>query len=77
LASRLERDEWHAKTLKVCGMVREAKRVRDEEWFEEYVVVNELQQQVRILRRLLDFPEEKKEEEAGWPYLKDLPIPDD
>jgi hypothetical protein len=77
LASRLERDEWHAKTLKVCRMIREAKRLRDGEWFEEYIVVNELQQQVRIMRRLLEWPEEKKEEEVGWPYLKDLPIPDD
>ena len=76
LASRLDRDHWYAQTLKVCEMIRTAKRLRDDEWHEEYKVIADLQGQVRILRRVVGMEPERPEEEGGWSYLKDLPLLD-
>lgn len=76
LASRLDRDHWYAQTLKVCEMIRTAHRIRTEEWAEEYTVVAALQGEVRCLRRVIGMDPEKPEEESGWPYLKDLPLPE-
>ncbi|OAP55297.1 hypothetical protein AYL99_10270 [Fonsecaea erecta] len=76
LQSRLDRDHWYAQTLKVCEMIRTAHRLRTDEWCEEYTVVAALQGEVRCLRRCMGMEPEKPEEETGWPYLKDLPLPE-
>ncbi|ETI20305.1 hypothetical protein G647_08339 [Cladophialophora carrionii CBS 160.54] len=76
LQSRLDRDHWHAQTLKVCEMIRTAHRLRSEEWHEEYTIIAALQGEVRILRRVIGMEAEKPEEETGWPYLKDLSLPE-
>ncbi|OQU98281.1 hypothetical protein CLAIMM_04090 [Cladophialophora immunda] len=76
LQSRLDRDHWYAQTLKVCEMIRTAHRLRTDEWCEEYTIVAALQGEVRCLRRCLGMEAEKPEEETGWPYLKDLPLPE-
>ena len=76
LASRLDRDHWYAQTLKVCEMIRTANRLRTDEWNEEYTIIATLQGQVRVLRRVFGMEAEAPEEEAGWPYLKDLPLPE-
>ena len=76
LQSRLDRDDWHAKTLRVCEMIRTANRLRTDEWCEEYAVVAGLQGEVRCYRRVLGMGVQKPEEEGGWPYLKDLPLND-
>ena len=76
LQSRLDRDHWHAQTLKVCEMIRTAYRLRTDEWCEEYKIISGLQSEVRCLRRCLGMEAEKPEQETGWPYLKDLPLND-
>lgn len=76
LQSRLDRDHWHAQTLKVCEMIRTAHRLRTDEWCEEYRVISGLQAEVRCYRRILGMEPEKPEDETGWPYLKDLPLND-
>ncbi|OAG37091.1 hypothetical protein AYO21_08739 [Fonsecaea monophora] len=76
LQSRLDRDHWYAQTLKVCEMIRTAHRLRTDEWCEEYTVIAGLQGEVRCLRRCMGMEAEKPEEETGWPYLKDLPLPE-
>ncbi|KIX96198.1 uncharacterized protein Z520_07976 [Fonsecaea multimorphosa CBS 102226] len=76
LQSRLDRDNWYAQTLKVCEMIRTAHRLRTDEWCEEYTIIAALQGEVRCLRRCLGMEPEKPEEETGWPYLKDLPLPE-
>lgn len=76
LQSRLDRDHWHAQTLKTCEMIRKANRLRCDEWCEEYSVVAGLQGEVRSYRRVLGMDVQKPEEEGGWPYLKDLPLND-
>jgi hypothetical protein len=75
LQSRMERDEWHAKCMKVCEMIRTAYRLRCEEWNEELSVISGLQGEVRILRKCLGMEEEKAEEETGWQYLSQVPSP--
>jgi septal ring factor EnvC (AmiA/AmiB activator) len=76
LESRLDRDHWHAQTLRVCEMIRTAYRLRTDEWGEEYPIISGLQSEVRCYRRVLGMEAEKPEEETGWPYLKDLPLND-
>jgi hypothetical protein len=76
LASRLDRDHWHAKTMRCCEIIRTANRLRTDEWCEEYAVVAGLQGEVRCYRRVLGMDPQKPEEEGGWPYLKDLPLND-
>lgn len=76
METRLDRDNWHAQTLKVCEMIRTANRLRNDEWTEDYKVIVGLQSQVRCLRRCLGMEAESPEEELGWPYLKDGPGPD-
>lgn len=73
LQSRLERDEWHAKCMQVCEMIRKAYRLRYDEWNKELVVISGLQEEVRILRKCLGMEEEKAEEETGWEYLREVP----
>ncbi|ERF73868.1 hypothetical protein EPUS_05880 [Endocarpon pusillum Z07020] len=74
LQSRLDRDYWHAQTLKVCEMLRTAYRLRTDEWGEELKIVSGLQNEVRVLRKALGMDVEKAEDETGWPYLKDAPL---
>lgn len=74
LQSRLDRDYWHAQTLKVCEMLRTAYRLRTDEWGEELKMVSGLQNEVRVLRKALGMDVEKAEDETGWPYLKDAPL---
>ena len=74
LQSRLDRDYWQAQTLKVCGMLRGAYRLRTEEWGEELNVISGLQNEVRVLRKALGMDVESSEDETGWPFLKDAPL---
>lgn len=74
LQSRLDRDYWQAQTLKLCGRLRAAYRLRTEEWGEELKVISGLQNEVRVLRKALGMDVETSEEETGWPYLKDAPL---
>ena len=71
LQSRMERDEWHAKCMQVCEMIRKAYRLRCEEWNQEQTVISGLQGEVRILRKCLGMEEERPEEETGWEYLRE------
>lgn len=75
LQSRLERDEWHAKCMQVCEMIRKAYRLRCDEWNQELSVIAGLQGEVRILRKCLGVEEERPEEETGWQYLREVPRP--
>ena len=70
LQSRLERDDWHAKCMRVCEMIRTAHRLRNEEDHEAIYVVARLQAEVRIYRRCLGMDQERPEAEAGWAYLR-------
>ena len=74
LQSRLERDEWHAKTLRVCSMIRHAYRLRVDEEYDHFKVISGLQCEVRALRNALGLEKEKPEEESGFEYLKDVPL---
>jgi hypothetical protein len=74
LQSRLDRDQWHAKTTRVCEMIRTAYRLRCEESNEQLEVISALQAEVRIYRKCLGMERQKPEEETGWPYLKDAPL---
>jgi hypothetical protein len=73
LASRLDRDHWHAQTMKCSEMIRTAYRLRCEEEEVPWRVVAGLQNEVRALRNALGMEVEKPEEEAGWEILKDMP----
>ncbi len=75
LQSRIERDDWHAKCMKVCEMIRTAYRLRCDEWNEEMSVISGLQGEVRILRKCLGMEAEKADEETGWQYLRQVPSP--
>ena len=74
LQSRLERDDWHAKCLRVCGMIRRAKRLADEDFADHIEVISGLQAEVRCLRKVIGLDKQKPDEETGWPYLKEVPL---
>ncbi|KAL9114419.1 MAG: hypothetical protein Q9227_001500 [Pyrenula ochraceoflavens] len=74
LSSRLERDEWHAKTLRLCGMIRHAYRLRVDEEHDHFKVISGLQCEVRALRNAVGLEREQPEEETGFEYLKDMPL---
>ena len=74
LQSRLDRDHWHAQTMKVCGMIRHAYRLRCDEWSEELAIISGLQNEVRVYRNAMGMEKERSEDETGWPYLKDAPL---
>jgi hypothetical protein len=74
LQSRLDRDHWHAQTMRVCEMIRRATRLRNDEWCDELKIISGLQNEVRVLRKALGMDVERPEEETGWPYLKDTPL---
>ncbi|OAL69766.1 hypothetical protein A7D00_5805 [Trichophyton violaceum] len=73
LASRLDRDYWHAQTMKCAEMIRTAYRLRCEEEELPLRIVAGLQNEVRAYRNALGMDPEKPEEEWGWEILKDAP----
>ncbi|KAI9923809.1 hypothetical protein ASPWEDRAFT_27873 [Aspergillus wentii DTO 134E9] len=73
LESRLDRDYWHAQTMKCAEMIRTAYRLRCEEEEVPIRVVAGLQNEVRAYRFALGMEAEKPEEEYGWEILKDVP----
>ncbi|KAL4900350.1 hypothetical protein BDW74DRAFT_188346 [Aspergillus multicolor] len=73
LESRLDRDHWHAQTLKCAEMIRTAYRLRCEEEEMPIRIVAGLQNEVRAYRNALGMEPEKPEEEYGWEILKDVP----
>lgn len=74
LQSRLDRDKWHAETMKASEMIRHAYKLRCDEEGEELKLIARLQAEVRLYRRCLGMEQEAPEEETGWPYLKDVPL---
>ncbi|KAJ5985872.1 hypothetical protein N7499_007838 [Penicillium canescens] len=73
LESRLDRDHWHAQTMKCAEMIRTAYRLRCEEDDLPTKIISGLQNEVRAYRFALGMEAEAKEEEYGWEYLKDIP----
>ncbi|KAL1883442.1 hypothetical protein Plec18167_002446 [Paecilomyces lecythidis] len=73
LESRLDRDHWHAMTMKCAEMIRTAYRLRCEEEETPIRIVAGLQNEVRAYRNALGMEPEKPEEEYGWEILKDAP----
>ncbi|RHZ66692.1 hypothetical protein CDV55_105851 [Aspergillus turcosus] len=73
LESRLDRDHWHAQTMKCAEMIRTAYRLRCEEEELPIRIVSGLQNEVRAYRNALGMEPEKPEEEYGWEILKDAP----
>jgi SRSO17 transposase len=73
LESRLDRDYWHAQTMRCAEMIRTAYRLRCEEEETPIRVISGLQNEVRAYRHALGMEPEKPEEEFGWELLKDLP----
>ncbi|KAL3494482.1 hypothetical protein BJX62DRAFT_40826 [Aspergillus germanicus] len=73
LESRLDRDHWHAQTMKCAEMIRTAYRLRCEEEELPIRIVAGLQNEVRAYRNALGMEPEKPEEEYGWEILKHVP----
>ncbi|KAL2813707.1 hypothetical protein BJX63DRAFT_212312 [Aspergillus granulosus] len=73
LESRLDRDHWHAQTMKCAEMIRTAYRLRCKEEELPIRVVAGLQNEVRAYRNALGMEPEKPEEEYGWEILKHVP----
>ncbi|KAJ5627992.1 hypothetical protein N7490_010220 [Penicillium lividum] len=72
LESRLDRDYWHAQTMRCAEMIRKAHRMRSEEDELPVRIVAGLQNEVRAYRNALGMEPEKPEEEYGWEILKDV-----
>lgn len=75
LASRLDRDHWHAQTMRLAEMLRTAYRLRCEEDQAPTRIIQALQSEVRALRSAIGLEPQRPEEEAGWDFLKDLSPP--
>lgn len=73
LDSRLDRDYWHAQTMKCAEMIRTAHRLRSEEDELPVRIIAGLQNEVRAYRNALGMEPERPEEEYGWEILKDAP----
>jgi hypothetical protein len=73
LESRLDRDHWHAQTMKCAEMIRNAYRLRCEEDDLPIRVISGLQNEVRAYRHALGMAPQKPEEEFSWEFLKTLP----
>ncbi|KAJ6143586.1 hypothetical protein N7471_003039 [Penicillium samsonianum] len=73
LESRLDRDYWHAQTMKCAEMIRTAYRLKCEEDDVPTRVISGLQNEVRAYRFALGMEPEKPEDEYGWEYLKNIP----
>ncbi|MCJ1474406.1 hypothetical protein MMC13_003064 [Lambiella insularis] len=72
LATRLEKDDWHAKFMRSVEMLRTAYRLRCEEEEVPVRVIAGLQNEVRAYRNALGMEPEKFEDEFGYEILKDL-----
>ena len=72
LATRLEKDEWHAKFMRAGEMIRHAYKLRCEEEELPTGIVAGLQFEVRSFRNALGMEPEKFEDETGYPILKDV-----
>ena len=72
LATRLDRDDWHAKFMRSVEMIRNAYRLRCEEDELPIRIVAGLQNEVRTYRNALGMEPEKFEEEFGYEILKDV-----
>ncbi|KAJ5806606.1 uncharacterized protein N7503_004208 [Penicillium pulvis] len=72
LESRLDRDYWHAQTMRCAEMIRKAHRMRSEEDELPVRIIAGLQNEVRAYRNALGMEPEKPEEEYGWEILKDV-----
>jgi hypothetical protein len=75
LSSRLDRDHWHAQTMRLAEMLRTAYRLRCEEDQAPTRIIQALQSEVRALRSAIGLEAEKPEEETGYDFLKDLSPP--
>lgn len=73
LESRLDRDYWHAQSMKCAEMIRTAYRLSCENDDTPTRVISGLQNEVRAYRFALGMEAEKPEEEYGWEYLKNIP----
>ncbi|KAJ5161584.1 hypothetical protein N7492_006976 [Penicillium capsulatum] len=73
LDSRLDRDYWHAQTMKCAEMIRNAHRLRTEEEQLPVQIIAGLQNEVRAYRHALGMEPENPEDEFGWEVLKDVP----
>lgn len=71
LESRLDRDYWHAQTMRCAEMIRNAHGMRTEEDQLPIRIVAGLQNEVRAYRNALGMDPERPEEEYGWEILKD------
>lgn len=76
LESRLDRDYWHAQTMKCAEMIRTAHQLRTEEEQLPVQIVAGLQNEVRAYRNALGMEPERPDEEYGWEILKDVPSVD-
>ncbi|KAJ5127009.1 hypothetical protein N7448_007788 [Penicillium atrosanguineum] len=76
LESRLDRDYWHAQTMKCAEMIRTAHRLRSEEEELPVRIIMGLQNEVRAYRNALGMEAERHDEEYGWEILKDVPTAD-
>jgi len=72
LEARLEKDDWHAKFMRSCEMLRTAYRLRCEEEDAPLRIIAGLQNEVRSLRNALGMEPEKFEDEFGYQLLKDV-----
>jgi hypothetical protein len=73
LESRLDRDYWHAQTMKCTEMIRNAYRLSCEADDTPTRIISGLQNEVRAYRFALGMEAEKPEDEYGWEYLKNIP----
>lgn len=76
LDSRLDRDYWHAQTMRCAEMIRTAHRLRSEEDQLPVRVVAGLQNEVRAYRHALGMEPERAEDEYGWEILRDVSSPE-
>ena len=72
LATRLEKDDWHAKFMRSVEMIRTAYRLRCEEEEVPLRIIAGLQNEVRAYRNALGMEAEKFEDETGYEILKDV-----
>ncbi|MCJ1286418.1 hypothetical protein MMC26_005763 [Xylographa opegraphella] len=72
LATRLEKDDWHAKFMRSVEMLRTAYRLRCEEEDVPLRIIAGLQNEVRGYRNALGMDPERFEDEFGYEILKDV-----
>jgi hypothetical protein len=72
LATRLEKDDWHAKFMRSVHMLKTAYKLRCEEEELSIRIVAGLQNEVRGYRAALGMEPERFEDEYGYEILKDV-----